>query len=127
MADEAVELDEEVDLVSDAESDSTGPSETGDAVEVFTADEEEEDDTTQEQHTATPSRDMQGIQWDRLPHTRAEARESRLKQYPNYTNVLPNDVTSKVRVGGWVRWAPPSIPTCALLPACSASTKQSHD
>ncbi len=35
--------------------------------------------------------DIQGIPWDRLQFTRSHYRDTRLRQYRNYTNLLPDD------------------------------------
>lgn len=57
------------------------------AVEIFTDNEDDESDTTAEQYRE--GKDIQGIPWDRLNWSREHYRDTRLKQYRNYTNVLP--------------------------------------
>mmetsp|Transcript_2996 Transcript_2996/g.7399 ORF Transcript_2996/g.7399 Transcript_2996/m.7399 type:complete len:489 (-) Transcript_2996:1285-2751(-) len=61
-----------------------------DTVLMFSDDEEDELDTTAEQ-VVREGRDVQGIPWDRLQFTRDHYRETRLRQYRNYVNVLPED------------------------------------
>eukprot|EP00798_Chlamydomonas_sp_ICE-L_P021613 gene21613-28613_t len=53
--------------------------------------ERDEDDTTAQQ--LSEGRDMQGIPWDRLQFSREHYRETRLRQYRNYTNLLPEDTS----------------------------------
>mmetsp|Transcript_35217 Transcript_35217/g.78380 ORF Transcript_35217/g.78380 Transcript_35217/m.78380 type:complete len:493 (-) Transcript_35217:1439-2917(-) len=61
-----------------------------DTIDSFTDDEEDDSsDTTAEQ--VHQGRDIQGIPWDRLHFTREHYRQTRLRQYRNYTNVLPED------------------------------------
>ncbi|GLC56000.1 hypothetical protein PLESTB_001053600 [Pleodorina starrii] len=58
----------------------------------WSEDEEEETDTTAEQfYTAAQPKDIQGIPWERLQFNRSTYRETRLRQYRNYTNVLPDN------------------------------------
>ncbi|EFJ44213.1 hypothetical protein VOLCADRAFT_65194 [Volvox carteri f. nagariensis] len=41
--------------------------------------------------TSQPHQDIQGIPWERLQFNRSTYRETRLRQYRNYTNVLPDN------------------------------------
>ncbi|KXZ54216.1 hypothetical protein GPECTOR_5g308 [Gonium pectorale] len=60
--------------------------------DVWSEDEEEEADTTAEQfYAAEHPKDIQGIPWERLQFDRSTYRDTRLRQYRNYTNVLPDD------------------------------------
>ncbi|GFR47576.1 hypothetical protein Agub_g9304, partial [Astrephomene gubernaculifera] len=62
------------------------------AEDLWSDDEEEREDTTAEQfYDPGQPKDIQGIPWDRLQFNRATYRETRLRQYRNYTNVLPDD------------------------------------
>ncbi|KAG2485962.1 hypothetical protein HYH03_015405 [Edaphochlamys debaryana] len=62
------------------------------AADPWSEDEEEEADTTAEQfYGGANAKDLQGIPWDRLQFDRSTYRDTRLRQYRNYTNVLPDD------------------------------------
>lgn len=63
------------------------------AVETYTEIEEEESDTTAEQYR--DGKDIQGIPWERLNFSREHYRDTRLKQYRNYTNVIPDSENLK--------------------------------
>ncbi|KAG2437296.1 hypothetical protein HXX76_005954 [Chlamydomonas incerta] len=58
----------------------------------WSEDEDEEPDTTAEQFYAPVNpKDIQGIPWERLQFNRSTYRDTRLRQYRNYTNLLPDD------------------------------------
>jgi hypothetical protein len=59
--------------------------------EMFTDDETDELDTTAEQ--LAHGKDIQGIPWQELQFTRAHYRVTRIKQYSNYTNLIPQGST----------------------------------
>ncbi|GIL91285.1 hypothetical protein Vretimale_9993 [Volvox reticuliferus] len=62
------------------------------SADPWSEDEEEETDTTAEQfYAANQPKDIQGIPWEQLHFNRSRYRETRLRQYRNYTNVLPDN------------------------------------
>ncbi|KAG2453208.1 hypothetical protein HYH02_002531 [Chlamydomonas schloesseri] len=62
------------------------------SVDPWSEDEDEEADTTAEQYYApVNAKDIQGIPWERLQFNRSTYRETRLRQYRNYTNLLPDN------------------------------------
>ncbi|KAK9804828.1 hypothetical protein WJX72_007603 [[Myrmecia] bisecta] len=81
--DARTEVDADVDLPQAAYS---SESDDDDDFVEFEEDPEEAADTTAEQ-LLLQGRDMQGIPWERLQFSRQRYRETRLKQYVNYTNM----------------------------------------
>jgi hypothetical protein len=59
--------------------------------DTFSEDEADEQDTTAEQYAL--GKDLQGIPWQNLQFTREHYRTTRIKQYNNYTNVIPQGST----------------------------------
>jgi hypothetical protein len=83
----------EWDVARGGSSDAAGWEEPAEDVawDIFTDDEADELDTTAEQ--LEHGRDIQGIPWQDLQFTREHYRTTRLKQYNNYTNLIPQGST----------------------------------
>ncbi|KAJ9530590.1 hypothetical protein QJQ45_014785, partial [Haematococcus lacustris] len=76
-------------VAEDSSASDSSSSDSDGSMLTFSDDEEELLDTTAEQ--AAAGRDLQGIPWERLHWTREQYRTTRLANYRNYVNVLPED------------------------------------